>query len=95
VCDDENVARRTEHWAARVTRMPADGLAIAKTGFNLVEQTQSYIGEEATGYLMHAFATNLRFEEDEFNFVKTRAKHGTGGAFKLRDEHFAAPDEDA
>ena len=26
---------------------------------------------------MHAFATNLRFEDDEFNFVKTRAKHGT------------------
>ncbi len=95
VCDDEDVARRTEYWAARVTRMPADGLAIAKTGFNLVEQTQSYIGEEATGYLMHTFATNLRFEEDEFNFVKTRAKHGTGGAFKLRDEHFAVPEEDA
>ncbi|MFA5884270.1 MAG: enoyl-CoA hydratase/isomerase family protein [Acidimicrobiia bacterium] len=95
VCDDDDVARRTEHWAARVTRMPADGLAIAKTGFNLVEQTQSYIGEEATGYLMHAFATNLRFEEDEFNFVKSRAKLGTGGAFTARDEHFAVPDEDA
>jgi len=95
VCDDADVARRTEHWASRVTRMPADGLAIAKTGFGLVEQTQSYIGEEATGYLMHAFATNLRFEEDEFNFVKTRAKVGTSGAFTVRDEHFAVPDEDA
>ena len=50
--------------------------------------TQNYIGEQATGSLMHAFATNLRFEEDEFNFVKTRAKHGSSGAFKLRDEHF-------
>ena len=57
--------------------MPADGLAIAKTGFNLVEQTQGYVGEEATGFLMHAFSTNLRFEEDEFNFVKERARHGT------------------
>ena len=54
--------------------MPADGLAIAKTGFNLVEQSQAYVGEEATGFLMHAFATNLRFEDDEFNFVKARAK---------------------
>jgi enoyl-CoA hydratase/carnithine racemase len=93
VCDDGDVERRTEHWAAKVSRMPADGLAIAKTGFNLVEQTQSYIGEEATGYLMHAFATNLRFEEDEFNFVKTRAKLGTTDAFKLRDEHFTVPDD--
>ena len=31
---------------------------------------------------MHAFATNLRFEDDEFNFVKTRAKLGTSEAFK-------------
>jgi len=77
----------------RVTRMPADGLAIAKTGFNLVEQTQGYVGEEATGFLMHAFSTNLRFEADEFNFVKERARHGTSAAFKLRDEHFSAPSD--
>jgi enoyl-CoA hydratase len=88
VCDDDRVAARTEYWAERVSRMPADGLAIAKTAFALVEQTQSYIGEEATGYLMHAFSTNLRFEDDEFNFVKERARHGTSAAFKLRDEHF-------
>jgi enoyl-CoA hydratase/carnithine racemase len=93
VCDDDQVAERTEHWAARVSRMPADGLAIAKTGFNLVEQTQSYVGEEATSFLMHAFATNLRFEDDEFNFVRERARHGTSAAFKLRDEHFTvSPD---
>ncbi|TML16180.1 MAG: enoyl-CoA hydratase/isomerase family protein [Actinobacteria bacterium] len=88
VCESEAVAERTELWAAKVARMPADGLAIAKTGFNLVEQTQNYIGEHATGFLMHAFATNLRFEDDEFNFVKARAKHGSSKAFKLRDEHF-------
>jgi enoyl-CoA hydratase/carnithine racemase len=91
VCDDGDVARRTEWWAERVTRMPADGLAIAKTGFALVEQTQAYVGEEATGYLMHAFSTNLRFEEDEFNFVKERARHGTSEAFELRDAHFTVP----
>ena len=91
VTDDADVARRAEWWASRVTRMPADGLAIAKAGFTLVEQTQAYIGEEATGALMHAYATNLRFEDDEFNFVKERAKHGTSGAFKVRDAHFAVP----
>ena len=89
VCDPDCVAERTEDWAAKVARMPADGLAIAKTGFNLVEQSQAYVGEEATGFLLHAFATNLRFEADEFNFVKTRAKHGTSEAFRLRDEHFS------
>ena len=74
---------------------PADGLAIAKTSFSLVEQTMAYAGEEATGYLVHAFATNLRFEEDEFNFVKERARHGTSAAFELRDEHFTVPSDGA
>jgi enoyl-CoA hydratase/carnithine racemase len=88
VCDPDAVAERTEAWARKVARMPADGLAIAKTSFSLVEQTTAYAGEEATGYLVHAFATNLRFEEDEFNFVKARAKVGTSDAFKERDRHF-------
>jgi enoyl-CoA hydratase/carnithine racemase len=91
VVDDADVAGRAEWWAERVTRMPADGLAIAKAGFALVEQSNAYVGEEATGALLHAFATNLRFEEDEFNFVKERAKLGTSSAFARRDEHFAVP----
>jgi len=88
VCDPDAVAERAEMWARKVARMPADGLAIAKTSFSLVEQTTAYAGEEATGYLVHAFATNLRFEDDEFNFVKARAKVGTSDAFKERDRHF-------
>ena len=92
VCDPDRVAARAELWATKVARMPADGLAIAKTGFGLVEQTQAYMGEEATGFMLHAFATNLRFEDDEFNFVKTRAKFGTSRAFELRDEHFTVDD---
>jgi enoyl-CoA hydratase/carnithine racemase len=88
VCDPDRVAERAEGWAEKVARMPADGLAIAKTSFSLVEQTMAYSGEEATGYLVHAFATNLRFEPDEFNFVKTRADVGTSEAFRRRDEHF-------
>jgi enoyl-CoA hydratase len=94
VCDPGDVARSTERWATKVARMPADGLAIAKTAFSLVEETQNYIGERATGFLIHAFATNLRFEEDEFNFVKTRATHGSREAFKLRDAHFDVDDLD-
>ena len=41
-------------------------------------------GARATSF--HAFGTNLQFEDDEFNFVKTRAQHGTKKAFELRDD---------
>ena len=72
--------------------MPADGLVIAKEAFRLVEQTQAYQGEESASVLFHAFATNLRFEPDEFNFVRERSRSGATSAFKTRDAHFSDDD---
>jgi len=91
VIDDEAVADRAEWYAQKVARMPADGIVIAKEAFRLVEQLQAYQGEETLSYLVHAYGTNLQFEDGEFNFVKTRAKHGVKQAFQLRDEHFDIP----
>ena len=84
----EDVAARAEEMAALIAKMPADGIAIAKEAYRLVEQSQAYQGEESASVLFHAFATNLRFEEDEFNFVKERSRSGTKEAFKSRDAHF-------
>jgi enoyl-CoA hydratase/carnithine racemase len=92
VLRDDKVEARADWWARKVARMPADGLAIAKEAFRLVEQTQAYQGEEVASYLFHAFGTNLQFDEGEFNFVKLRAQHGTKKAFELRDEHFEVPE---
>jgi enoyl-CoA hydratase/carnithine racemase len=89
---DADVARRAEWWALKVSRMPADGVVIAKEAFRLIEQLQSYQGEEVLSYLFHAYGTNLTFEDGEFNFVKTRAQHGLRRAFELRDEHFEIPE---
>ena len=85
----EDVAGRAEELAAQIAKMPADGIAIAKEAYRLVEQSQAYQGEESASVLFHAFATNLRFEEDEFNFVKERGQSGTTEAFKTRDAHFS------
>jgi enoyl-CoA hydratase/carnithine racemase len=84
----EDVATRAEELAAQIAKMPADGIAIAKEAYRLVEQSQAYQGEESASVLFHAFATNLRFEADEFNFVKERGRAGTSEAFKSRDAHF-------
>jgi enoyl-CoA hydratase len=92
VVADADVEKRADWWAQKVSRMPADGLVMAKEAFRLVEQLQAYQGEEVASYLFHAFGTNLQFEEDEFNFVKVRAQHGTKRAFQLRDEHFEIPE---
>jgi len=92
VTDDEAVEARASWWARKVARMPADGLVIAKEAFRLVEQLQGYQGEEASSYLVHAFGTNLQFRDDEFNFVKTLAEHGTKRAIELCSAHFEVPE---
>jgi enoyl-CoA hydratase/carnithine racemase len=89
---DDQVAARADWWAQKIARMPADGIVIAKEAFRLVEQMQAYQGEEVSAYIFHAYGTNLQFDEDEFNFVKTRAEHGTKRAFELRDAHFHVPE---
>ncbi|MBV8928741.1 MAG: enoyl-CoA hydratase/isomerase family protein, partial [Mycobacteriaceae bacterium] len=73
--DAASVPARARYWAAKVAKMPADGIVIAKEAFRLVEQSQAYQGEEVASYLFHAFGTNLQFAAGEFNFVKTRAEH--------------------
>ena len=92
VTDDDAVEARAEWYAQKVARMPADGIVIAKEAFRLVEQLQAYHGEEVTSYLIHAYGTNLQFEDGEYNFVKTRAQHGIKRAFQLRDDHFNIPE---
>ncbi|MGI5217849.1 enoyl-CoA hydratase/isomerase family protein [Nocardia sp. CA-290969] len=93
-CAPAAVTARARYWAEKASKMPADGVVIAKEAFRLVEQSQAYQGEEVASYLFHAFGTNLQFAEGEFNFVKTRAEHGTREAFRLRDEHFHVPEPD-
>jgi enoyl-CoA hydratase/carnithine racemase len=91
-CDPASVPARARYWAEKAAKMPADGVVIAKEAFRLVEQSQAYQGEEVASYLFHAYGTNLQFAPGEFNFVKTRAQHGTKEAFRLRDEHFHVPE---
>lgn len=92
VVDDDAVESRADWYARKVAKMPADGIVMAKEAFRLVEQLQAYQGEEVLSPLFHAYGTNLRFDEGEFNFVKARAEHGTKKAFQLRDEHFEVPE---
>ncbi len=92
VLDDAQVGARADWWARKIAKMPADGIVIAKEAFRLVEQLQAYQGEEVLSYLVHAYGTNLQFDRDEFNFVKSRAEHGVKRAFELRDAHFHVPE---
>jgi len=92
IVPDGRVAARADWWARKIARMPADGIVIAKEAFRLVEQMQSYQGEEVASYIFHAYGTNLQFSDGEYNFVKERSEHGTKRAFERRDAHFDIPE---
>lgn len=92
VTEPESVPARARWWAEKASRMPADGIVMAKEAFRLVEQLTAYHGEQVLSPLLHAYGTNLQFDEGEFNFIKARSEHGTRKAFEMRDAHFDVPD---
>jgi enoyl-CoA hydratase len=83
-----DVAAVADELAAQVARMPADGIVIAKEAYRLVEQSMGMALSEVCSYLLHAYGTNLQFEEDEFNFVRNRSSDGLAETFDQAEEFY-------
>ena len=77
-----------EELAAQVARMPADGIVIAKEAYRLVEQSMGMALSEVCSYLLHAYGTNLQFEQDEFNFVRNRSGNDLAETFDKAEEFY-------
>ena len=43
---------------------------------------------EVSSYLLHAYGTNLQFEEDEFNFVRNRSAGDLAETFDKAQEFY-------
>jgi enoyl-CoA hydratase len=83
-----DVAATADELAAQVARMPADGIVIAKEAYRLVEQSMGMALSEVCSYLLHAYGTNLQFEQDEFNFVRNRSASNLAETFDQADEFY-------
>lgn len=79
-----------EETAKRIAKMPRDGLAIGRAAKEMTYTSMGLINDRVTGYVMHSMFTNLRWEEDEFNFFKERRDDESGykGAMHRRNEFF-------
>jgi enoyl-CoA hydratase len=77
-----------EELARLVARMPADGIVIAKEAYRLVEQSMGMALSEVSSYLLHAYGTNLQFEDDEFNFVQSRRSSDLAATFDKAEDHY-------
>lgn len=84
-----------EELAIQVARMPADGIVIAKEAYRLVEQSMGMALSEVCSYLLHAYGTNLQFEKDEFNFVRSRSSSDLAATFDKAEDFYLGDSSEA
>jgi enoyl-CoA hydratase len=75
-------------WAVRIAQHPRDALVTGKAMWQLALDSLGGSQQFARGYVGHTLGTNIRYEEDEFNFLRERRQSGTSGAFAERERHY-------
>jgi enoyl-CoA hydratase len=82
---EEQLEATAEEWAERVARNPKDALVTGKAMHQLALDSLGGTQQFIRGYFGHVLGTNLRLEDDEFNFFRTRRDQGTKQAYRQRD----------
>jgi len=88
VVPDDQLELAGEEWAERIVRLPRDAIAIGKAAANLALDSLGMTSQFAHGYVMHALSTNIRYEADEYNFMKKRRDMGVRDAAQQREGHY-------
>ncbi|MDR6855875.1 enoyl-CoA hydratase/isomerase family protein [Variovorax guangxiensis] len=88
VVPDAELERAGEDWAERIAKLPRDAIAFGKAATNLALDSLGMTSQFAHGYVMHALSTNIRYEEDEYNFMKKRRDEGVRSASHGREERY-------
>ena len=84
----DKLDEETMKIAKAMTLLPRDGIAIGKATRHLIYDRIGLISDFIPAYISHTMFTNLRWEDDEFNFFKERRELGAKEAFHKRDERF-------
>jgi enoyl-CoA hydratase len=84
----EQLEATVEDWARRIAQHPRDAIVTGKAMFQMALDSLGGSQQFYRGYVGHTLGTNLRLEEDEFNFLRERREKGTTAAFKDRNKVF-------
>jgi enoyl-CoA hydratase len=84
----DKLDEETRKLAQGITLLPRDGLCIGKAAAQLAYDSLGLTSSFEHGHITHSMSTNVRFEEDEFNFIKARRDLGTREAIKARDKRY-------
>ncbi len=84
----DQLEEETRKLAQSMTLLPRDGIAIGKACARLAYDSMGLSSSFGQGYLGHTMFTNVRYEKEEFNFLKRRRDVGIRRAIKERDERY-------
>jgi enoyl-CoA hydratase len=80
-------------YAEGMSRFPKDGIAMGKAAKHMVYDIMGITRGLTGSYVMHSFQTNIKFEEDEFNFFKARRDMGVTQAIHTRNDFYKQLDK--
>lgn len=89
VVPDEKLEEEVMRYAKAVALNPADGLMIAKTHTLLMLDFLGVPGQFNAGALAYPLFTNLKWDDEDFNFLKRRQQLGVSKAFAEREARWA------
>lgn len=84
----DQLEEETRKLAQSMTLLPRDGIAIGKACARLAYDSMGLSSSFGQGYLGHTMFTNVRYEKEEFNFLKRRRDVGIRKAIKERDARY-------
>lgn len=83
---DHELDRWVDDYIMALSVMPRDGLAMGKAMIEQVLDARGAAVGSAAAWIGHGWLTNLRFDDDEWNFLKARRDQGLTKALRSRDE---------
>ncbi len=89
VVPDDKLEDEVMRYAKAVALNPADGLMIAKTHTLLMLDFLGVPGQFNAGALAYPLFTNLKWDDEDFNFLKRRQELGVSKAFAEREARWA------
>jgi len=77
----DKLEEEVERMAKAMCLLGRDAVAMGKANTHLAFDRLGFHDSLKQGTVMHALATNVRWEDDEYNFVRERRERGTKEAF--------------
>lgn len=85
---EDELEATVESWAQRIAKHPKDALVMGKAVHQMALDSLGYSQQLWRGYVGHSLSTNIKFDPEDFNFLRERSRRGTRDTFHEREEHF-------